>query len=136
LDALERIIVAEAAGHPAFEIGAGGLGAFPSTKKPRIVWVAVQAPAELITLQRAIDHATARLGYPSENRPFSPHLTIGRVSRNANNDDLRRLNTALLNTRSGFVEGAKVQDVHLYRSDLQPGGAVYTSLCSANLAAR
>lgn len=133
LDVLKKIFSGEAAAHRPFEISAGGLGAFPSIKRPRVIWVDVQAPAELTALQRAIDHETARLGYPREDRPFSPHLTIGRVSRNTNADELRRLSAALTNAKTSFVEGAKVEDVFLYRSDLQPSGAVYTPLFSARL---
>jgi len=133
LDVLKKIISGEAAAHEPFEISAGGLGAFPSIKRPRVIWVDVQAPAELTALQRAIDNETARLGYPKEDRPFSPHLTIGRVSRNTNADELRRLSAALTNTKPGFVESAKVEDVFLYRSNLQPSGAIYTSLFSARL---
>lgn len=134
LDVLKKIIAAEAASHPSFEISAGELGAFPSMKRPRVVWVHVGAPHELDALQRAIDNETDRLGYPKEDRPFSPHLTIGRVSRNATSEDQRRLGAFLMNYKSGVVGPARVQEVFLYKSDLQPSGAVYTPLFSAKLA--
>ena len=136
LDILKKIISVEAAAHSAFEINVSGLGAFPSIKRPRVIWVGVQAPPELTALQRGIDHETARLGYPGEDRPFSPHLTVGRVSRNANTNDLQRINSALMDVKPGSVQGAKVEAVFLYQSDLQPSGAVYNALYSANLPER
>ncbi len=136
LDVLKKIISGEAAAHSSFEISVRGLGAFPSTKRPRVIWVGVQAPAELAALQRAIEHETAKLGYPREDRPFSPHLTIGRVSRNANTNDLQRIGSVVMEAKPGYVEAAKVEEVYLYRSDLQPSGALYTPLFSANLLRR
>jgi len=100
-----------------------------------VIWVNIQAPAELVSLQRGIDHETARLGYAREDRPFSAHLTLGRVSRNANVNDLRRISEVLSSFKVGFIGAANVQQVHLYRSDLQPTGAVYTLIYSAGLAA-
>lgn len=135
LELLKKIMKSEAAEHPAFELSAGELGAFPTIRRPRVIWVNIQAPAELVSLQRGIDHETARLGYPREDRPFSAHLTLGRVSRNANVNDLRRISEELSSFKVGFIGAANVQQVHLYRSDLQPTGAIYTLIYSASLAA-
>ncbi len=49
------------------------------------------APAELLSLQRAIESAAARLGYEWEESGFSPHLTIGRVRQNASSGDLQKI---------------------------------------------
>ena len=75
----------------------------------------------------------ARLGYAREERPFSPHLTLGRVSRNANRQDERLIGEAIESIKLGFLGVARVQAVHLYKSDLHPNGAVYTRLFSAAL---
>lgn len=135
LDLLKKLLSSEAAAHPVFEISAGELGAFPSIRRPRVIWVNIQAPADLLNLQRGIDTETARLGYAREDRPFSPHLTLGRVSRNANANDLRRISEELAARKVGFMGAANVHQVFLYRSDLLPSGAVYTPLYSANLGA-
>ena len=132
LEVLEGILLAEAARCAPFEISISKLGAFPSTRRPRVIWVGVEAPAELGQFQRALDEATARLGYPPEERGFSPHLTLGRISRNASNDDVRRIGQSLEGTNVGLLGAMQVQNVDLYRSDLQPTGAVYTCLYSAN----
>ena len=77
----------------------------------------------------------ARLGYVPEERPFSPHLTLGRVARNASPEEIHRISDILGKTKVGFLGAFRVQSVHLYRSDLQPGGSIYTRLFTANLAA-
>lgn len=133
LDLLTKMLQAEAARHPAFEIKVGGLGAFPTIRRPRVVWVGVEAPAELAALQRGVEAETARLGYESEQRAFSPHLTLGRVTRNPAPADLRDLSDVLERYYVGSLGVVQVTSVHLLRSDLRPGGAVYTRLFSANL---
>jgi len=93
----------------------------------------VEAPAELTAVQNGVESAMARLGYAREERPFSAHLTLGRVSRNAVGRDERFIGEALEAIKLGFLGVARVNKVHLYKSDLQPNGAVYTCLFSAPL---
>jgi len=73
------------------------------------------------------------LGYEAENRPFSPHLTLGRVSRNASSEDFKRISDELSRFKVGFLGALCVQSVDLYKSDLRPTGAVYTCLYRAVL---
>lgn len=136
LDLLKKMLEGEAAHHQPFEFSVGELGAFPSIRRPRVIWVSVQAPQELSALQNGIDAETARLGYPRDDRPFSPHLTLGRVSRGATHEDARRISEALSSYKVGYIGAAQVNTVHLYRSDLKPSGAVYTIIYSAPLGAR
>ncbi len=136
LEMLKKMLASTALEHSAFDFSAGDLGAFPSLRRPRVIWVDIRAPHELLALQRSIDNETARLGYPREDRPFSPHLTLGRISRNASSDDLRQISEALSGFKVGYVGAAKVTAVHLFRSDLDPHGAVYTVIYSAPLGAR
>jgi 2'-5' RNA ligase len=133
LEVLKKILQSEIAGHHPFEMSVGELGAFPSIRRPRVIWVKVQAPAELEAVQHGIETESTRLGYSREERAFSPHLTLGRVSRNASSRDIRRISEVLETYKVGFLGAARVQAVRLFRSDLQPGGAVYTCLFSAPL---
>ena len=135
LEILKKILRSEANNHLPFEISIGQLGAFPSKRRPRVIWVGVEAPQELMDLQRAIESETTRLGYARDRREFSPHLTLGRISRNANSADLRQIGEVLKSYAVGFLGATRVKEVHLFRSDLQPGGAVYTSLLNAPLSA-
>jgi len=132
LEVLKNILQVEASGQSPFEMTAGELGAFPSNYRPRVIWVSIHAPAGLAALQYGIDNQTARLGYAREDRPFSPHLTLGRVSRHANSSDLHRIGEVLTSYKTGVIGAARVTAVYLYRSDLNPSGAVYTNLFSAS----
>lgn len=136
LEVLKKLLETEAHNHVPFEISVGDLGAFPSERRPRVLWAGVEAPQELTALQRGIEAETARLGYAPEDRPFSPHLTLGRVGRNADSQDLHRVGEILKTFKVGFLGATRIQAVHLYRSDLQPGGAIYTQLYTALLGAQ
>jgi 2'-5' RNA ligase len=133
VEMLKKVIQAEAENHHCFEISVGGLGAFPNNRQPRVVWAGVEAPQELLSLQRSIDAAMAKLGYNREERPFSAHLTLGRVSRNATARDAHRIGEVIEATKIGFLGVAQISAVHFYKSDLQPSGSVYTRLYSVPL---
>lgn len=133
LNILTEMIQKEVSNHHQFDISVGGSGAFPNMRQPRVVWIGVEAPPELTAIQNGIEMTTARLGYIREERAFSPHLTLGRVSRNATSQDVKAISKALETTRVGFLGATCVEEVHLYRSDLQPSGAVYTQLFSSSL---
>ena len=133
LGVIEEALRIEAGLHSGFRMEAGGLGAFPNTKRPRVIWLGVDAPPELTSLQRGIDSATAKLGYASETRPFSPHLTLGRVRENASSSELSALASKLNEVRFHSPGSFDVGAVQLFKSDLLPGGSVYTRLFSASL---
>jgi len=133
LDLIKQMMQTEAAQYPAFDVQVEGLGCYPNPRRPRVLWVGLRAPGELASLQRAIDAAAARLGYESEERDFSPHLTIGRVRQNASSTDLHDIRTALDEIHIGWLGTARVEAVHLFKSELRPEGSVYTRLFSAPL---
>jgi 2'-5' RNA ligase len=133
LNILTDMIQTEVSSHHQFEISVGGSGAYPNNRQPRVIWVGVEAPQELVAVQNGIESAAARLGYAREERAFSPHLTLGRVSRNATSQDLKTIAQTLEKTRVGFLGAIWVDKVHLYRSDLRPTGAVYTQIFSSSL---
>jgi 2'-5' RNA ligase len=130
---ISKILEKEAALHKPFDVSVGGLGVYPNFRRPRVIWVGVEAGDELLSLQRRIEGEVARIGYAPENRPFSPHITLGRVSRNASHRDLRAIGEVLKKQKLGFVGAGRVRTVHLFRSDLRPTGAVYSILHSAPL---
>jgi RNA 2',3'-cyclic 3'-phosphodiesterase len=69
----------EAAQAP-FEVVIGGAGAFPSPGRPRTLWLGIERGAdELAALAAALDERLVPLGWPPEDRPFRPHLTLARA---------------------------------------------------------
>jgi 2'-5' RNA ligase len=133
VDMLTQMLRAEADLFDCFELHLHGLGSFPNPKRPRVIYIGIQAPAALETLQRGIESASRRLGYESEERGFSPHLTIGRVKQNITGTEQQRIRRMLEETKIDSLGSARVNSVHLYKSDLKPTGSVYTRLFSAPL---
>jgi 2'-5' RNA ligase len=132
IDVLTELLELEAATLKPLVISIGSVGAYPKVRNPRVVWVGIEAPQELFALQRSIDSQLNRIGYSPENKPFSPHLTLGRVSRNATPQDVRKIGDVLASQKIGFLGVARIRAIHLYRSDLKPSGAVYSKLFSAS----
>ncbi|HUG34110.1 MAG TPA: RNA 2',3'-cyclic phosphodiesterase [Anaerolineales bacterium] len=131
LDALTATLLAEADSCSSFDMGIGGLGLFPSSKRPRVIFIGIQAPAGFEALYRGIETACARLGYPPEARIFSPHLTIGRVRQYTSAADSQKIRHAIESSTIDSLGTARVDSVQLYKSDLKPDGAAYTRLISA-----
>jgi 2'-5' RNA ligase len=101
-------------------------GAFPSLRNPRVVWIGIQdQTGELAQLQGRMEKEFARLGFAEEGRPFSPHLTLGRVRSSRGKPELIRYLVDETSREFGEIAIAKVV---LFRSELKPSGAVYTSL--------
>jgi len=127
LEAVAAALADVAPARPAFELVMRGLGAFPSPTRPRVVWAGVRDGAEVVQLASAVEEALAGLGFPPEGRPFSSHVTLGRVREPQRDPAL----TAGLAEGAGREFGAfRVDQVALMRSDLSPRGARYTALGS------
>ena len=133
IEILSQMLHAEADHFNCFDLYLNGLGSFPNPKRPRVIYIGIQAPTTLEALQRGIESSSRRLGYESEERGFSPHLTIGRVRQNVTSADQQALRRALEATRIDSLGTARVDSLHLYKSDLKPSGSVYTRLYSAPL---
>lgn len=134
LELLSQMLATEAAQVPGFDIQVGGLGSFPNLKRPRVIWVGLEAPAALETMRRGIEAAAALLGYAGEERPSSPHLTIGRVRQNLSASELQKIRTGLEAAKIGRIGPVQVGAIHLFKSELHPTGSVYSKLFSAPLA--
>jgi 2'-5' RNA ligase len=84
-------------------------------------------------LQTQVEKEIAPLGYPSEKRGFSPHLTLARVPPERSREVAPALQRAVAGTPPPAAE-IRVREVALMKSDLQRTGAVYTQLYTAALA--
>jgi 2'-5' RNA ligase len=133
VELLSQMLRAEMELFNCFDLHLSGLGSFPNLKRPRVIYVGMQAPAALAALQRGIESASSRLGYGAEARGFSPHLTIGRVKQNITATEQQAIRHALADTKIDSLGTARVNSVELFKSDLKPTGSVYTRLYSAPL---
>lgn len=135
LDALKQVVVQEASSHASFELTVRDLGCFPNLRRPRVIWAGIQAPLALEKLQRSLDQSTARLGYPSETRTFSPHLTLGRVNQHTSPNDILTIRSVMEKNQPQHFGTIRATEVILFHSDLHPTGAQYIPLCRAPLGA-
>lgn len=108
-----------------FELSLQGLGCFPNPKNPRVVWCGLGGEtAGLLRLQQRVESACTVLGFGPEDRPFHPHLTLGRVQGKRNLEPLMRQIAA----GSGNACAFHTDRFHIYKSSLKPQGAEYTVL--------
>ena len=133
LEFIKQMLAQVAESTPQFDMQIGGIGSFPNSNRPRVLWVGIHAPATLATLQKAIEEGTSRLGYEKEERSFSPHLTLGRVRQGIDAKELQKISNAISSIQLGKIGTARVDSVHLYQSDLNSAGSVYTKLFSTPL---
>ena len=133
LEFVKQMLAQSAGRISPFDLTIGGLGSFPNSKRIRVLWVGIHAGSELADLQREVDAGAAALGYEKDDRPFSPHLTLGRVRQGVDDKTLQGIRNATATFQLGRIETARVESVHLYRSDLHTDGSTYTKLFSAPL---
>lgn len=116
---------------PAFDIHIAGIGAFPSKTYIRVVWLGCrQGIQELTALATIIEDALAGIGIAKDERPFTPHLTLGRVRSVQGKEALSKLMQDLEKVDVGT---AKISKFVLFRSQLSPKGPTYTPLLTVNL---
>jgi 2'-5' RNA ligase len=112
----------------AFDVGLSGLGAFPPSGPPRVLWLGLGAGAD--SLARVHGELGTRLkpiGYEAERRAYSAHLTIARVkdvARGFSGRDIR----SLLQGRPADAGGCRIENVTLFRSRVSSKGATYEAL--------
>lgn len=112
-----------AGGFAPFSLDAAGGGAFPGPRNPRVLWVGFREPLELVgKLQQNIENALSGAGFPREDRPFHPHITVGRVRGVLPPAWGDRFVQGLAGREFGNVP---VSSIVLFESRLAPGGAIY-----------
>lgn len=121
-----------------FEIRTAGYGFFPTAKAPRVFWIGIQG--QLSALAESIDMATAELGIPREDRPFSPHLTLARAGAGRGSGSPKWRKGDGPNTTFAVLEKRlaamgeldfgtmTAREFILYQSQLSPKGSKYTKL--------
>jgi RNA 2',3'-cyclic 3'-phosphodiesterase len=131
------------AGMAPFDVTFGGVGVFPPRGAPRVLWIGItDGAARLEQLQREIAQRVRTVDIAFDDRPFHPHLTLGRWRgadrrrpsevRRSTPERLRRDIAAL--ERSDRIARVRVTRATLYQSRLSSSGPAYTTLAHANLA--
>lgn len=116
---------------PGFEVAFRGVSAFPDRRRPRVLWAAPEgAPEALLRLAERVEAACARLGIARSDRPFHPHVTLGRLRPEEISVGWER---AAVELEGRLLGPERVRRVVLFRSRLAPSGPAYTELGSAIL---
>jgi len=109
-----------------FEVKIRGLGVFPSLKYARVVWAGIQKGAnELKDVFNQLEPRLQRLGFKSDSKGFSPHLTIARVKTGQHKAELIRLIKDRIDFEFGTI---KAVCLRLKKSVLTPKGPTYSTL--------
>lgn len=112
-----------------FKLGIGGLGGFPNLRRLEVVWCGLTGDLHhLSELQQSIENLVSPLGFPTEKRAFSPHLTLARLREDVDPRARQALGIKLSGTKFDPGLPISVDSVSLMRSTLLPSGAVYDCL--------
>ena len=107
--------------HTSFSIKFSGLGFFPNLKNPRVFWIGIKEQPELWRLKNAIDRGLDILNISYDKKPFSPHLTIGRLKSRTKIESEK---LEQVDFKTSFL----VKEIHLMKSELSSSGPTYMSL--------
>lgn len=120
-------------GFTAFDLSGGGVGCFPNSRRARVIWSGIQADKRLTDLQAAVEAGCCRLGFPKEERTFSPHLTLGRVKAALAPSALDFLEKKIKVEAGRHDSIINVREILIFKSELLRTGARYTVFSRANL---
>jgi RNA 2',3'-cyclic 3'-phosphodiesterase len=125
LPRLVTLLRAASASEPSFTLSLRGLGGFPNLRNPRVFWCGLEGELQpLASLQQKVEQACLVAGFAPEERPFQPHLTLGRVRGKSNLQPL----LDYIKIASTGEQDFGVREFNIYQSTLRPHGAVYTML--------
>lgn len=129
IEDISDILENAAEGLNSFNVSVSGLGAFPSSNNPKVIWAGLKVDDVLYKIQKDIDISLESLGFAKEKRPFSPHLTIGRVRDSRTKKTLRDVFEQVRTEPRSF----EAENITFYKSELMQEGPVYTVLKSVKL---
>ena len=130
LEVIEEAVRAAVPGTGALSLQLAGVGAFPSDRHPRIVWVGLDGPTGLELLQDRLERRSEAIGFPPEGRPFRPHVTLARVREG------QRLPPDAIESLKGLYEQVPflASELVLYESVLGREGPRYEPRLTLDLA--
>jgi 2'-5' RNA ligase len=110
-----------------------GAGYFPTERSPRVIWLGVEGDVDALReLAGRIEESLEPLGFPQEDRPFSAHLTLGRLRAPGKIPAVQEL----LRQREPLDLGSfTANEFYLYESKLSPNGSVYRKVARFGISA-
>lgn len=117
--------------HGPFSLKLIGTGTFPRERRNiRVIWIGVEDSPQMMKLQEEIEEKLDSIGFPKENRPFHPHLTLGRVKSTKN---IQPVLQELAKQSEICFGDMNVGKISLFQSILKPSGAEYSVLSEFKL---
>lgn len=130
---ITRAIEESARGIEPFRLEVKELGVFPNLKRVRVAWVGISGQVDKLSLlQKRLESQLTPLGFTAESRPFTPHLTLARLSERASPDEQQGFGRLIASTsfEGGDIE---VKEISLMKSQLTRAGAIYTRISQVEL---
>lgn len=122
---LEAALDKNLQGHERFPLNIAGTGSFGKPRHPRVLWAGIDKSPALMELQHKTLAALQEANIAFDEKPFSPHLTLGRVKSPKHAAGLIE---ALEQEKETVFGGLEVSEVLLFKSVLTPAGAEYSVL--------
>lgn len=132
LDRIRDVVADVAAKSSPFKMRLSGFGAFPSLRRPRVIWVGAEPIPEMRALKHDLEWELASLGFERELRAFHPHVTIGRATPESRAGSFRDLEDMVAQLQ--FQATISLKSVELMRSRLLRGDADYEAVARLPLA--
>jgi RNA 2',3'-cyclic 3'-phosphodiesterase len=133
-DGVCACLVEIAAHTPRYTVKLGSLGAFPGIQSPRIIWIGLSLGHDQTrSIADQLENNLEKYGIDRETRPFSSHITIGRVRSQKNKDDLVRCISGLESSMKENLGEFQAEKITLFKSTLLPQGPIYGIIQETNL---
>jgi RNA 2',3'-cyclic 3'-phosphodiesterase len=119
---------------PDLTLSTGGLGIFPGIRNARVVWADINGQTlRLSRLYKDLDKELYAIGFSSQTKRFSPHITLARLRAPVPSKTLIHAITQLTAAKLAKPEKFHAGHMALYKSRLTPKGAVHTCLFQVKL---
>ncbi|MEX0980339.1 MAG: RNA 2',3'-cyclic phosphodiesterase [Gemmatimonadota bacterium] len=129
--AVEEVLDRVADGTRPFPLKIEGFGAFPTIRRPKVLWIGVEASPALRCLKQDLEWALTERGFDRETRAFHPHITLGRADAEVGAGAFRGLDSLAASLK--FRGELEVERLDLMRSHLSREGARYTVVRTSDL---
>ena len=122
---LSKMLREKCSGFGEFSFTLAGTGVFKNFRDPRVIWAGIRSSEQLAKLSQTINSGLAENDFPVEERPFKPHLTLGRIRSIKDPENLKSVIDRYIETEFQTIT---VNEVILYESILMQTGPVYKAL--------
>ncbi|MBC8228711.1 RNA 2',3'-cyclic phosphodiesterase [bacterium] len=126
VESINSVLQSVAESHSPFDMSLAEIGVFPNLRRPRVIWIGITKGAEQATqLAKAVSNSLQPLGFQREKRGFTPHLTLGRIRRPVN---LQNVSSKFNQYDNLDIPTLKIDQIAFIQSQLHPRGSIYTPL--------